>query len=139
MWSCLVTAPQCGAAAQLAALTGWTRGIPTQGKRKSARAIIYWDGAGYDSMRKSRESKKDDLRPAYDFGSMTGGVRGKYTKRLQKSSNVVLLERDVAAVFPNGAAVNEALRAVMRALKVVRKGPARPNKALHRAARARRR
>lgn len=90
-------------------------------------------------MKKARRSKVDELRPEYDFASMGGGVRGKYVKRLRKSSNVILLEPDVAKAFPNGAAVNEALRAVMDASKVMRRGPARPNKPLQRPARARRR
>lgn len=90
-------------------------------------------------MKKSKGSKTDELRPEYDFSSMRGGVRGKYVKRLRKHSNVILLEPDVAAAFPNGTAVNEALRAVMDATKVMRRGPGRPNKPLQRSARARRR
>ena len=81
----------------------------------------------------------NELRPEYDFSAMVGGVRGKYVERLREGSNVVVLAPDVAAVFPSGDAVNEALRAVMRASKVMRKPPGRPNKPLQRAAPARRR
>lgn len=49
----------------------------------------------------------DDMRPEYDFG---GAVRGKYYERYQKGTNVVLLDADVAEVFPDAASVNEALR-----------------------------
>lgn len=49
----------------------------------------------------------DDMRPGYDF---SGGVRGKYYEAYQRSRNVVILDPDVAAVFPDSASVNEALR-----------------------------
>jgi hypothetical protein len=81
-------------------------------------------------MRKTKMSKANDLRAEYGFASMRGGVRGKYAARLRRGSNVVLLEADVAAVFPNGAAVNEALRGIMKASKAMRRGRARPNKAM---------
>lgn len=89
-------------------------------------------------MRKTKGAKVGDLRAEYDFASMRSGVRGKYAERLREGSNVVLLEPDVAAAFPNGNAVNEALRAVMRASRLIRR-KTRPNKALQRPALARRR
>ena len=49
----------------------------------------------------------DDMRPEYEF---SGGVRGKYLPRLAKGANVVVLDRDMAKVFPNSKAVNDALR-----------------------------
>ena len=56
----------------------------------------------------------DDLRPEYEF-DYSKAVRGKYYKRLLKEgSNVVVLERDVAKAFPNSAAVNAALRSVIK-------------------------
>ena len=57
---------------------------------------------------------KDTMRPEYDF---TTAVRGKYHRAYQRSSNVVVLEPDVAARFTNARAVNEALRAVLKAAK----------------------
>lgn len=63
-------------------------------------------------MRKGKESSPDELRPEYkrsDFGVM---VRGKYVERLQKRSNIVVLDPDVAEVFPNEGSVNAALRAL---------------------------
>ena len=59
--------------------------------------------------RKSTENG-DDLRPEYDF---SGGVRGKHAARYAAGTNVVVLDPDVAAVFPNSVAVNEALRALV--------------------------
>ncbi|KGF72718.1 hypothetical protein DO97_04980 [Neosynechococcus sphagnicola sy1] len=49
----------------------------------------------------------DEMRPEYDF---SGGVRGKYYEAYQRSRNVIILDPDVAAVFPDSAAVDEALR-----------------------------
>ena len=51
----------------------------------------------------------DEMRPEYDF---SGAVRGKYYKRYRQTSNVVVLEPDVAAHFKNATAVNKALRSL---------------------------
>ena len=56
----------------------------------------------------------DEMRPEYDF---TGGVRGKFFNEYQKGTNVVLLDPDVAEVFPDSTSVNEALRALARIVK----------------------
>ena len=42
------------------------------------------------------------------------GVRGKYAKRYAERVNVVALDPDVAAIFPDSEAVNEALRALAK-------------------------
>ena len=52
------------------------------------------------------EFEEDDI-PEMD---LSGGVRGKYYESYQKGTNVVLLEPDVATVFRDSAAVNQALR-----------------------------
>ncbi|MFL5385977.1 MAG: hypothetical protein ACJ8GN_25960 [Longimicrobiaceae bacterium] len=51
----------------------------------------------------------DEMRPEYDFRD---GVRGKYAERYARGTNVVLLDPDVAEVFPDPASVNRALRAL---------------------------
>ena len=51
----------------------------------------------------------DEMLPEYDF---RGGVRGKYAARYAEGTNIVLLDPDVAAAFPDSAAVNTALRAL---------------------------
>ena len=56
------------------------------------------------------DSNDDEMRPEYDFSELEGAVRGKYYKRFQEGSNVVLLEPDVAEAFPDARSVNEALR-----------------------------
>ncbi len=58
------------------------------------------------------EESQDELRPEYDFDFSTA-VRGKYYRQYLESSNVVVLDPDVAAAFHNSAAVNQALRAML--------------------------
>lgn len=62
-------------------------------------------------MKKKPEkvSEPDTMRPEYDF---RGGVRGKYAKRYAEGTNVVVLDPDVAAAFPDSASVNRALRKI---------------------------
>jgi hypothetical protein len=50
----------------------------------------------------------------YDFSL---GVRGKYARRYAKGSNVVVLEPDVAKVFPNAEAVNSSLRSLAEIIR----------------------
>lgn len=51
------------------------------------------------------------MRSEYDF---SGAVRGKYHKRYAESTNVVVLDPDVANRFKNAASVNRALRAYLK-------------------------
>ena len=44
-------------------------------------------------------------------------MRGKYSDRLRESSNVVVLDPEVAELFPNAASVNAALRALAEIAK----------------------
>ena len=70
---------------------------------------------GKESLMKKVESEEeDDLQPEYDFSQMQGGVRGKYVERYRQGTNLVLLDPDVAAAFPDAKAVNDALRLLMR-------------------------
>jgi hypothetical protein len=61
-------------------------------------------------MKKVEDEQQDELRPEYDFSQLTGRVRGKYVERYREGTNLVLLDPDVAAAFPDAKAVNEALR-----------------------------
>jgi len=62
----------------------------------------------------SNQELEDELRPEYDFSKIKGGVRGKYIERYKAGTNIVLLDPDVAQVFPTSDAVNEALRLLMQ-------------------------
>jgi hypothetical protein len=57
---------------------------------------------------------RDTMRPEYDFSN---GVRGVTAKRYREGTNVVLLEPDVKAIFPDSVAVNEALRTFARLVR----------------------
>lgn len=56
----------------------------------------------------------DELRAEYDFASMPGGVRGKYAASYRQGVNIVKLDDDVSAAFPDAKAVNDALRSLIR-------------------------
>jgi len=56
---------------------------------------------------------EDDLRPEYDLSKLKGGVRGKYAKRFQQGTNLVLLSPDVARYFPDEQSVNTVLRSLV--------------------------
>ena len=62
---------------------------------------------------KKRTKQVDEMRAEYDFSN---GVRGKYAARYRQGTNVVVLEPDVAAAFPDSGSVNRALRAVLAAV-----------------------
>jgi hypothetical protein len=65
-------------------------------------------------MKKVETEEDDDLQPEYDFSQMQGGVRGKYVERYRQGTNLVLLDPDVAAAFPDAKAVNDALRLLLQ-------------------------
>jgi hypothetical protein len=61
-------------------------------------------------MKKQQGDERDsDMLDEYDF---SGGVRGKHAARYAQGSNVVVLDPDVAEVFPDSESVNKALRAL---------------------------
>jgi hypothetical protein len=62
-------------------------------------------------MKKATKSRgKLDMAEEYDFSK---GVRGKYYKRFQEGSNVVVIAADLAKIFPDSKAVNAALRSLV--------------------------
>lgn len=58
------------------------------------------------------------MRSEYDFSK---GVRGKYHKRVTASTNVIVLDPDVAKKFKTSKAVNAVLRTLLKV-------PAKPKK-----------
>ena len=73
-------------------------------------------------MKKDKEINKDELRSEYKRADFPGGlVRGKYAKRLKESSNIVVLEPDVAKAFHDSASVNEALRSLLELTRSTRR------------------
>lgn len=66
-------------------------------------------------MKKVKQTNKDELRRQYKRSDFPKGlVRGKYAERLRESSNIVVLEPEVARAFPNQEAVNSALRSLIQ-------------------------
>ncbi len=60
----------------------------------------------------------DTMRPEYDF---SGAARGRTAARYAEGTNVVVVGHDVLDVFPDGIAVNEALRALAPVIRRRRK------------------
>jgi hypothetical protein len=60
------------------------------------------------------EELEDEMRPEYDLSQLKGKARGKYAERYRAGTNLILLESDVQAAFPDAEAVNEALRMLMK-------------------------
>ena len=50
----------------------------------------------------------------YDFSK---GIRGKYSKKYAKGTNVVVIEPDVAKFFPDHDSVNQALRSLTEIIR----------------------
>ncbi len=56
----------------------------------------------------------EEMRAEYDF---SGGERGKSATMFGKGTVMVVLDPDIAEVFPTGADVNRALRAILEAVR----------------------
>ncbi|HWJ16679.1 MAG TPA: hypothetical protein VNS10_23240 [Gemmatimonadaceae bacterium] len=54
---------------------------------------------------------EDDILPEYDFSRAR---RNPYASRIARDAVMVVLDPDVARVFPDASAVNDALRALAR-------------------------
>lgn len=73
------------------------------------------DGNMKTTKTRKSAADADTMRPEYDFSN---AVRGVTASRYAQGTNVVLLEPDVAQVFPDSRAVNEALRTLARLTRV---------------------
>ena len=72
-------------------------------------------------MKAKTAVSSDGMRAQYDF-DYSKAVRGKYYRRLLKEgANVVVLDPDVAKAFRSSAAVNEALRSLLRMSEATRR------------------
>jgi hypothetical protein len=58
--------------------------------------------------------KDPNMLEEYDFSQ---GVQGKYAKRYAEGTNVVIIEPDVAKVFPDHDSVNQALRSLVEIIR----------------------
>ena len=69
--------------------------------------------ASFMNTNKNKQ-ENDEMRAEYDLSKLKGKVRGKYVDRYREGTNLVLLDSDVQAVFPDAESVNEALRMLMK-------------------------
>jgi hypothetical protein len=78
---------------------------------------------------KKKTDETDEMRPEYDLKKLKFVGRGVYVERYRSGTNLVLLDPDVRAAFPDDESVNEALRVIAKAAKQqtsrTRKSPAR--------------
>ena len=61
-----------------------------------------------------RMRKDPDMLEEYDFST---GIQGKYAKRYEEGTNVVVIDPDVAEFFPDHDSVNQALRSLTEIIK----------------------
>lgn len=72
---------------------------------------------------RTQKPDEDTMRSEYDFSK---AVRGVTAARYAEGTNIVLLDPDVAEIFPDTRAVNEALRTIARVgLSLAKKSPRR--------------
>jgi hypothetical protein len=71
-----------------------------------------WDEEKLMSKRQNKEEV--EMLEEYDFSR---GVVGKYAQQYAAGTNIVLLDPDVAKIFPDSASVNQALRAIAQIIE----------------------
>ncbi len=74
------------------------------------------------ASRSTRTSERDTMRPEYDFSA---AVRGATAARYASGANIAVIDPDVLDVFPDGAAVNQTLRALAPVLRQQRRAAAK--------------
>ena len=65
-------------------------------------------------MKKASARSTSDMKAEYSRADLGPFVRGKYYRRVDAASNVVVIDPDVTKAFPNARAVNTALRAMLK-------------------------
>jgi len=81
-------------------------------------ALAWQHPANADNMKRTATARRsDELRPEYDLSQLKGGIRGKYFREATAGTNLVLIEPDLAELFPDAAAVNRALRVLAEAAR----------------------
>jgi hypothetical protein len=59
--------------------------------------------------------KDQEMLEEYDFSN---GIQGKYSKKYEEGTNVVVIDPDVAKFFPDHDSVNQALRSLTEIIKM---------------------
>ena len=76
-------------------------------------------------MKKGKSELNDWMRPSYKRSDFKTIERGKYAPRLRESTNIIVLDPEVAKVFPNNEAVNNALRGLIELARASAKSEGR--------------
>ena len=71
------------------------------------------------------KSEVDNIRKEYRLADLGSGVRGKFHAQYRKGHNLVLLTPEVAEAFPTDEAVNDALLALVRLARTLRRSSRR--------------
>jgi len=71
-----------------------------------------------EASRRNRKNERDTMRPEYDFSA---AVRGVTAARYAQGANIAVIDPELLDVFPDGAAVNQALRALAPVLRQQRR------------------
>ena len=71
------------------------------------------------ASRGNRKNERDTMRREYDFSA---AVRGVTAARYAQGANIAVIDPEVLDVFPDGATVNQALRALAPVLRRRRPG-----------------
>lgn len=66
------------------------------------------------ASRRRRRNGRDTMRPEYDFSP---AVRGITASRYAQGANIAVIDPEVLDVFPDGATVNQTLRALAPVLR----------------------
>ena len=61
-----------------------------------------------------RMQKDPEMLEEYDFSR---GIQGKYARKYAEGTNVVVIDPDVAEIFPDHDSVNQALRSLAEIIK----------------------
>ena len=64
----------------------------------------------------NNDTLDDDLLEEYAFSTMANGVRSKYAKHYHAGVKLIMLDEDVAKIFPDAKSVNDALRMLSKVI-----------------------
>lgn len=73
---------------------------------KGPTSVFLSNCFGYDGTERTNYR----MKPEYDLAKLKGGVRGKYLSQATAGTNLVLIDSDLAGLFPDSDSVNRALR-----------------------------
>lgn len=83
------------------------------------------------NMKKDTDTKpvEWEMRKEYDFSNLRPN---KYARKYAEGTNIVVIESDLAKIFPNSESVNTALRALVSAFPKAQLKGRRPKRPLRR-------